>query len=105
MTPGARPRTPGPPSVPEEVRREDVNGRITALENLAVTHATFLQQIHDDVIGIRQALPQITDKIGSLDAYAQSVDKRLTGVRDEAEAQFRRTGQELYQRMGKVEEM
>ena len=39
-----RPRTPRTPipSVQEEVHREDIDGRVTALENLAVTHATFL---------------------------------------------------------------
>ena len=38
MTPNARPRTPrptaGPPPVQEEVAREDLEGRITALEIL-----------------------------------------------------------------------
>ena len=86
MTPTARPRTPrqaaGPPPVQEEVDREDLEGRITALENIAVTHATFLQQVHDDVGSMKQVLPQITEKISTLDGYAQNVDKRVTSVRD-----------------------
>ena len=87
VTPGARPRTPrqppGQPSVQEEVAREDLEGRISALENLAVTHATFLQLIHDDVAGVKQVMPRISEKIISLDGYAQNVDKRVTTVREQ----------------------
>ena len=52
-----RPRTPRTPvaSVPEEAHREHIDGRVTALENLAVTHATFLQQVHDDVSGVKSS--------------------------------------------------
>ena len=64
-----RPRTPRTPvtTVREEFQKKDMEGRITALENLAVTHATFLQQIHDDVTGMKSALSQFVAKISSLD--------------------------------------
>ena len=68
-----RPRTPRTPrqTIQEEVHNEDTEGRILVLENLAVTHATFLQQIHDDVLGMKKSISQITAKINSLDEYAQ----------------------------------
>ena len=55
-------RTP-PPGVEEEVHREDTEGRIAALENLAVTHATFLQQIHNDVRDAKHTQNQMLEKI------------------------------------------
>ena len=74
MTPTARPRTPrqpaGPPPVQEEVDREDLVERIAVLENIAVTHATFLHQVYDDVGSTKQAFPQITEKVSTLDGYA-----------------------------------
>ena len=81
MKPSVRQRTSrqpaGPPPVQEKVDREDLEGRITALENLAVTHATFLQQVNDDAGNMKQIILQITEKIHTLDGYAQNIDKRL----------------------------
>ena len=99
-----RPRTPRVerPTVQEEVNQEDMAGRITALENMAVTHATFLQQVHDDVANMKKSGSQITAKIVSLDKYSQNIDKRVTAIRDEAEHFYRQTGQSV---MGRVEQL
>ena len=85
-----RPRTPRTPrqTIQEEVHHEDTEGRILVLENLAVTHATFLQQIHDDVHGMKKYNSQITAKIVSLDEYAQNIDKRMTTIRDGQEESY-----------------
>ena len=85
-----RPRTPRTPkqTIQEEVHNENTEGRILVLENLAVTHATFLQQIHDDVHGMKKSISQMTAKIVSLDEYAQNIDKRMTEIRDGQEVSF-----------------
>ena len=90
-----RPRTPRTPrqTIQEEVQNEDIEGRILVLENLAVTHATFLQQIHDDVHGMKRSISQMTAKVVSLDEYAQNIDKRMTEIRDGQDVAFRRAGQ------------
>ena len=99
-----RPRTPrvDRPTVQEEVNQEDMAGRITALENMAVTHATFLQQIYDDVANMKKSGSQLTAKIVSLDEYSQNIDKRVTAIRDEAEAFYKQTGQSV---MGRIEQL
>ena len=100
-----RPRTPRTPvrSVQEEAQQEDVDGRSTALENLAVTHATFLQQIHDDVSNMKNSVSQLVAKVTSLDEYAQNVDSRVTKVRDEAGAHFKKMSEDMHQRLQAVE--
>ena len=71
MTPTTRPRTAkqpaGPPPVQEEFDREDLEGRITALGNPAVTHASSQQKVHDDVGNMKQVIPKITENFSTLD--------------------------------------
>ena len=73
----ARPRSPTP-GIAEEVRAEDIEGRLNALENLAVTHATFLQQVHCDIVEVKQIVKDMQLKVVTLDTYAETVDGRIT---------------------------
>ena len=60
-----------------------------AFENIAEAHATFLQQIHEDVCSMKLVIPQIRRKINTRDGYVQNMDKRVTTVRDEAANYFK----------------
>ena len=93
---------PLPRLLQAQVDREDLEGRITALENLAVTRATFLQQVHDDVGSLKQVLPQIIENISTLDGYAQNVDKRVTTVREEAANHFKWVTDQFAKRIDEI---
>ena len=49
--------------VEQEVRFDDFEARIGALEAMAVTHAQLLQQVHTEAKGIAQNVGQVVEKI------------------------------------------
>lgn len=78
-----------PVNVEEDTAKEDLEARVTALEGLAVTHATMLQTVHNDLqvllsklSTVENFVAQTQDKIGTMDAYAQAIDQRITKAGD-----------------------
>lgn len=107
----SQPRTPQR-SVQEQVEAEEVQKRLDALEGLAVTHAHYIKQVHDDVqgllhkfVGVEKYATEIKDKIGSLDTYAQNVDSRISAVRGEAATAFNDLEKRLTDRVMAIENL
>ena len=93
-----RPQTP-------PVQPAGVEERLNAIENLLTQHAHLIQKTHDDVVVTQKANTEIVEKVKTLDAYTQQVDKIINLVAEDMAIKYTTKLQEVNEKLNMLENL
>ena len=91
--------------IEREDRDAEIDNRFETIENLLRRHAQDIAGQQQTIVQLQEMLVQASEKIGSLDNYAQAVDQRITTACKLVEERYEPAVRGCYERIHHLEQM